>query len=261
MGGSLRHAVTRLLFRASALFARIVRVFEAAAAGTLTRSDLRAGITREFEGFNDKPELSGLLSWEQELYDAVLRPGDSIVVVGSGTGRDVAALVARGYPVIGVEPSDTANAAAGRFLARRNACATLIGGFYETIDAPQADVVLFSHRTYGLVQGSSSRVGVLRKATASLKPGGRIIASYSAGRGLHPVLLRLVRAVEVLSRSDVRAEPGDDFYRVSSTPPYFGYEHSFAPGEFEREAHAAALRIAHQADSGCPVAVLVKRDG
>lgn len=249
--------VTRALFGTSVLFGRIARVFEAAAAGTLTRADLRAGITREFDRFNDRPELSGLLSWEQEVFDAVLRPGDAVLLVGSGTGREAAALSERGYRVTGIEPSETALAIAQRFLTQRQLSVTLLHGFFEDVAVPGAfDVCVFSYCCYAFIQGSENRVAALRKAAASLRPGGRIIVSCRPGRAMQPALLRIMRAMAALTGSDLRVAPGDDFYRVSAAPPYFGYEHHFPAGELEQEVEAAELRILRRFDPECSVVVL-----
>jgi len=80
--------------------------------------------------------------------------------------------------------------------------------------------------------------------------------SYLTGRGVRPILTRLTRLTAVLTRTDLRAEPGDDFYRVAESPPYFSFEHCFAPGEFEEEARAAGLQAEVQEDRGCPAAIL-----
>jgi hypothetical protein len=135
--------------------------------------------------------------------------------------------------------------------------ATLVQGFYEDARIPGPfDVVFFTHACYSLIQGSVARIAVLVKVRESLNPGGRILVSYTTSRAVRPVLTRLTRLTGALCRTDLRAEPGDDFYRIGETPPYFGYEHHFAPGEFEAEARAAGLHAEVQEDRGCPAAIL-----
>src|SRR6266542_1612341 len=102
--------LTSVLFHSGLICARAAQVFNALAAGTVTRADLRAGIARDWEGFNALPEeaFGGLLPWERALLDRVIRPGGRVLVIGSGTGREVIALAERGQEVIGIDPSGPA---------------------------------------------------------------------------------------------------------------------------------------------------------
>ena len=84
------------------------RLVEALAAGTRSRSELRADIAREWDHYRQDPEeaIRGLFEWER----AVLPLGSSFI--GCTTGRELIALADQGHWVVGVDPSGPAVATA-----------------------------------------------------------------------------------------------------------------------------------------------------
>lgn len=252
--------LSQLLARASDLLPFGSRWLDAAAAAAASPALLREGMLRWHAAAPEPGEIAGgLLPWERAMAAHAVRPGDRILVVGSGTGRELLALAEAGHDVMGVEPSEPATRIAIAMLQQRGRSVPVQQGFFE--DLPLAErfhVVLFSHRCYGLIQGSAARVAALRKAAHALEPGGRIVVSYAAAtsRELAPHVPRLIAA---LMRSGVSWEQGDRVYRVAKRPARFAVEHAFAPGALEREAAAAALALEHLTDLGCPAAVLTPR--
>jgi SAM-dependent methyltransferase len=243
--------VARLLSYAARFFARTARVFNHLAAGTSTIDDLRAGIECTWGDFNarDADIAAGLTEWEQEVVARFLSPDGQVLLVGSGTGRDLVALAARGYQVTGVEPARRAVAICRRQLAMRGLTAELIEGFFEDIALPRRfDTIVFAVCCYGMIPESRRRIAALRKAAAHLTPRGRILINYMTDAPSHPALIRLTRFAATVSGSDWRPENGDVMIAMSSNQSLFTYEHRFGSGEFEAEASAAGLRASDRFD-------------
>jgi SAM-dependent methyltransferase len=257
--------VTVALFRLGRLFARATRVLNYLAAGTLRIGDLRVGIEHSWEHFGARDEAvaAGLMAWEKELIARFVNPDDHVLLVGSGPGRDLVALVGMGYRVTGVEPARRAIATAQRQLEDRGLPADIIEGFFEDVALPDRfDVIMFSYCCYSFIPDSRRRIAALRKAADHLTARGRILISYLTEQSGHPLLIQLARFAAVVSRSDWRPERGDVVHAVDTAKPLFHYEHPFQPGEIESEALAAGLRTAHRCDfPDNPVVVLVPARG
>jgi SAM-dependent methyltransferase len=247
------------------LFARAGRVFNYLAAGTQHISDLRNGVERSWEDFNvrDADVASGLMAWEEDLVSRFLRAGDRVLVVGSGTGRDLIALAERGYRVAGVEPSWRARAVAERALQQRQLSAQIAGAFFEDAEvAGPFEAIVFSYYCYCYIPQPERRVAILRKAGALLAPGGRVFVSYFARTRGSPPLTALARVAARLSRSDWRPQEGDVLYPLAAADrarPLFHFEHVFVPGEVDAEGASAGLRVAYRKDAPSdPVVVLTR---
>lgn len=257
----MARVVSLALFRVGRLFSRAGRVFTHLAAGTLRIADLRQGVARTWEDFgaSDEAIAGGLMAWEEAAVARCLTVGDAVLLVGSGPGRDLVALAARGYRVTGVEPARRANDTARRHLVARGLSAEIVEGFFEDVAlGSRFDAVVFSYCCYSFIPDSRRRVAALRKAADHLAPGGRILVSYLTERPGHPVLMQLARAAAILSRSDWRPERGDILHAVDTTAPVYHYEHAFTAEEIEAEARRAGLRpVHHTADAVNPVVVLM----
>jgi len=260
------NVLARALVAVGRLLSRGARIFNYLAAGTQRLSDLRAGVERSWEAFNarDVDVGSGLLPWESRIVDRVVKPGDRLLIVGSGTGRDLVALAERGYTVTGVEPSSHARAIAEHSLERRHLAATIVGGFFEDAAMTERfDVIMFSYYCYCYIPMAARRIDILHKAGAALEPGGRVIVSYFARDRGRVMLARVARWMAAVSGSDWRPEDGDGLYPLESRrgPLRFHYEHTFVPGEIDREATAAGLRVVHREDApGDPILVLERAE-
>jgi SAM-dependent methyltransferase len=193
----------------------------------------------------DADVAAGLFHWEADFYQRFLRPGERVLVVGCGSGRDLLPLLEQGYRAEGLEPvaacADLARArVAGRGLAAPVhtadvATATLPGRF---------DVVIFSWLCYGYIPTRARRVATLARVREYLAPGGRVLISYLPAQPPPRRLpWRLARLASWLSRADWRPEYGDVFIARHDTG-CIHYEHQFQPAEIEAEARAAGYEIA-----------------
>jgi SAM-dependent methyltransferase len=253
--------VTWSLFQVGRLFARATRVLNHLAAGTLTIDQLRVGIERTWEEFSarDADIAAGLTRWEQDMMARFVTRDDHVLLIGSGPGRDLVALVADGYRVTAVEPARRAIETCRRQLEMRGLSADIIEGFIEDVALPRRfDVIIFSGCCYNFIPESRRRIAALTKAAAHLAPHGRILINYMTEQAGHPMLIRLSRLSATITGSDWRPEPGDIVLPVDPVRPLFHSEHPFKPGEIESEALAAGLRIADRSDGapGSPVIVL-----
>jgi SAM-dependent methyltransferase len=252
--------LTGLLFAAARLSSRVSVVLNYAACGTISLADVKEGIRRSWEGFHSREEdiASGLMGWERDLVTRFVRPGEAVLIVGAGSGRDVIPLVERRCHVTGVEPAAAALNIAREMLRARQLPATLIEGFFEDVAVPgRFDVVMFSYFSYSYVPEARRRIAALRKAASCLTEGGRVLISYAPLPRPHPLLIRVARATAAICRTDWRLEPGDHIAIQDSA--LRGYTHAFADGEIEREAQAADLDVVHHVRYPDPVAALQMR--
>ncbi len=231
------------------------------AAGALTRAELRAAIAHSWEtyGLDESFILSGLTPWERAFYDRVLRPDDTILLVGCGTGRDLIGLLRRGHEVEGLEPARRPLLVAGQMLDKVGLRAALHGEGIETADLRRRfDVVVFSLFSYAYVPESRARIAVLEKVKAALNPGGRVIILYTVARRRRSLPIRLTRLVGRLTGSDWTPEPGDKVWVSLTDRRRVHFEHEFEPAEVETEAEAAGLRVLfHRHEATAPEGLCV----
>ena len=217
------------------------------AAATLRLHELRGAITNVWEEFgrSESMILSGLMHWEQALFDRALKPDDRILVVGCGTGRDLIGLIKLGYNAEGLDLGPRAIALARQMLEREGFSAELYTGPIEHVALPGSfDVFVFSWFCYGYIPQSGTRIAVLRKVAAHLKPGGRILISYiPAERSPRLLPIRLTQLVARVAGSDWDPELGDVIGPAGGAWNRVHYEHQFQEGEFEQEARAAGLSV------------------
>src|SRR5437868_6022040 len=99
----MRHAVSgrRRIFAwtsgAGKFADSVARVLLHARAGLLGHAELDAMTVQSWQRFGDGEDVhAGFMPWEREIYDAVTRPSDRILIVGCGRGRDFLPFVKRG---------------------------------------------------------------------------------------------------------------------------------------------------------------------
>jgi SAM-dependent methyltransferase len=229
------------------------RVFAYTAAGTLNLALLRRYAVEMWERFyvHEDQIRSGLSAWEERFYDRFLVAGRPVLLVGTGTGRDLLALLQRGHHVDGVELSPVAAARAREIVASAGFATRIdVDAIEEWMPPGHYDAVVFSWYCYGLIPKAAQRIAVLAKLGKSLTAGGRVLVSYIARLPGHgPRGMRITAGLTRLTRSDWRPEPGDEIVNVGN-PSLIYYMHCFLPEEIEAEARAAGLRVAwHEAKS------------
>jgi SAM-dependent methyltransferase len=235
--------LNRALTAASVVFDRAARLSIYAAAGALTFAELRNTIEADWRTFNDDEESinAGLFPAERRFIEQRVAPGSRILLVGSGTGRELIALAACGFRVTGVEPVPRTLDRCRATLASRRLDADLRAGYIEDVvlDDNSFDVAMFSFFVYSLIPTSSRRIAALKKVLSAVKPGGLILVSYMTGGAPSVWLTRIARAVGAVARTDWRLEPGDAVYRTS--PGALRFEHIFTPAGIDQELAAAGL--------------------
>jgi SAM-dependent methyltransferase len=201
---------------------------------------------RHFGLSQAEPDLAaGLFGWEERFYGPFLAAGARVLVVGCGVGRDLVALLERGYRAEGLEPVAVCAAMARERVAGRGLASEIQTGDVVTAELAGAyDVVIFSWFCYSYIPLRARRIAVLRKVTTHLAGGGRILISYLlASPPPRRLPWRLARLASQLSGADWRPEHGDMFLARPDTRTIH-YEHHFQPAEIEAEARAAGLDVA-----------------
>jgi len=224
---------------------RATRTLAYASAGLLCRDQLGRAIAGRWSqwGLDERYALMGLFGWEEPFVRRFLKPDDRILIVGSGSGREVIALRRDGYHVEGLEPAAAAAELSRDIMKRAGVEARVRIGGIETVELDGAyDLFIFSWYCYSYIAHRATRIAALRSTRAHLAPGGRIILSYITGEpipkrlpyGVAAITARLTRAGWTPEKNDV----------LSFEPGGLHFEHHFAPGEVEDEARAAGLRVA-----------------
>ncbi len=240
--------------RAARVLFRIARVFELAGRGVhyfiigmLTRADLDRMSADAWQSFGGDEVVmaAGLFAWERAIFEEFLPPGGRVLLVGSGSGRDLVGLCRAGYTPIGVEQSPLPIERARQLLAREGLAVPIVSGRFETAPLPGAfDAVVFSWFSYCHIQGAAERAAALRKGLAHLTPAGRIVISYvTVDAPLDTRGIRIAQLAARLTRSGWQPEPHDSFHPVAAPVPLYAYQHSFLDSELKAEAAAAGARV------------------
>jgi SAM-dependent methyltransferase len=250
-----RAALVRLLGGAGRPLQGAATALSYLAAGSLTRADLDEAIARLWDdlGAADDAEVAGLLAWESAFYLPALKPGERVLLVGCGTGRDLVALLDKGYAAEGLDLAPRAIEACRGRLARLGLRAPLHVGSIEHVALDSSfDAVVFSWLCYDYIPEARSRVEALRNARRQLAPGGRVLLSYvPRDKGAGRAAARVARVAAALARSGWSPEPGD-LLLVSRRDGRLAvhYEHHFASQEIEREVREAGLTVVEHTVAG-----------
>jgi SAM-dependent methyltransferase len=147
---------------------------------------LRQTPERWWEGFFDEVFARLMMPDEPDAEElaflverAGARPGARVYDQCCGEGRVAIELAARGCEVVGVDAS-RAYVARGRAraAARGVACELRVGDAFEVVVAPECDVVLNWHTSFGYTEDDALNARMLERAYASLAPGGRMVLDY-----------------------------------------------------------------------------------
>lgn len=238
-----------------------MRALEHLAAGLLSRAEVRRRIVARWESFN----RSGLalseepLSWELDFYDRLLEPGQRVLVIGCGSGRDVLALLARGARVTGFDITPQAVAVASRRVSQAGHTASLLVAAVE--DRPAlpgpCDWAIFSFYCYDYIVGAQARIEALNYVRENLSPGGRVLLSYMPRRpGTRYRVARLAGRLAAWSGNDWAPGPGDTLtlFWLEDGTAAVSLEHYFEPAEVLEEVVRAGFRVvSHETRDGAGI--------
>ena len=120
------------------------------------------------------------LAGEARLIDALVPRRARVLDAGCGTGRVGAALAAAGHDVVGVDLDPVLVAAA----TEDHPGPRWLVGDLATLDLPEKDfhAVVSAGNVMAFV-APDTRVEVLRRLGAHLRPDGRVVIGFGAGRG------------------------------------------------------------------------------
>jgi hypothetical protein len=165
--------------------------------------------------FDEEYNSRGLSEWEDAVVRAYFQPDSRVVVTGAGAGREVLALLDRGFDAVGYEPNGEFVAAGADFLRRRGHGDRLRVSARDVFppDAGRCDAVVVGWGSYMLIAGRSRRIEFLRQARSRLDEGDPILVSFFA-IGRKPGYFVLTARIGNLIRRLRGAEPvesGDTF--------------------------------------------------
>lgn len=221
---------------------------------------------------------SGLFAWEQRVLDSPLFPKSGRVLLGAaGAGRELVALLERGFSVVAFDPCEPFVEAALRVAstlsdASAAARATVVHASYADLrraadarDGPLAFLaapasppiaaVILGWGSLSHVSPSSERLALLR-AVRRLAPAAPVLASFAlepdsaAPPGSKGRVRDLLRRLFTALRAPGLSEPGDHFY------PDGGFFSNLSSDEILSLAFRAGYEVALFEDGPYPHALL-----
>jgi len=174
-----------------------------------------------------------------------LPTGGTVLVVGSGAGRESFALAEDGFRVVGIEFSPAMVRSSAMEATRRELDVVFLQADVRehVAEAASLDGVLFTYDVYSFLPGRRGRVELLRRVRSWLRPGGAVFLS---ARRLLSFYDRLILSLQwlALQRSG-DAEWGDSHTRWIPDDGRLrrSFVHVFSPEQLRRESAAAGFRM------------------
>jgi 2-polyprenyl-3-methyl-5-hydroxy-6-metoxy-1,4-benzoquinol methylase len=206
---------------ASTLY-HLASLFSGLLPALLSPAELSTRIIRNYQTVYDKEPLvydigdESLEPWEISVVERHQIRSGSMLVMGSGWGREAIALARRGLTVTGIDTSFTAVKAAQRRAVEAGLPACFHqASFLELPYKPQRfDYVLLASSMYSTIPTRSGRQAWLRDLRRHLKPGGHVILSFALEpyprAGLRIIRMGLSLAVSKLPGTNHDYQPGDE---------------------------------------------------
>jgi len=185
----------------------------------------------------------GLFDWEEKLVRAHFPQDGTLVVLGSGGGREVLALRRDGYDAVGYEAHPELAAFADEFMTAHGHPSQ---SHHVARDAFPDDVgacsgVIVGWAAYSLIHGRDRRIALLRSARAHLPRGGSVLVSFFEKRRGD----REARFTRTLANGLRRLRGAAPIELGDTLRP--NLIHVFNPAELADEASAAGFDIvAHE---------------
>ena len=194
---------------------------------------------RSFSYRDPDYNLAGLQAWEAAAIEAHFPSASRVVVTGAGGGREVIALLERGFDAMGYEPNPTLSAVGAALLRERDAADRLRVCERDAFPpaTPSCDALVVGWGSYMLIAGRERRIEFLRGARRALPAGAPILCSFLTRepRSRYFMIVdRTARAVRWLRRAE-RPELGDTVNE--------NFVHCFTRAEVESELAAGGFRV------------------
>lgn len=200
--------------------------------------------------------------WQVQSYETILQvplgdstldlvrrrvpSGGTILVPGSGVGREALHLARDGYKVVGVDLIPEMVQAATRHATEEHLNAEFVCGDISTLDfgAQRFDGVYMTPLVYSFIPGRERRIACLRQLGRHLAPGGAVLYSAHLVRRAEHLARLLAVATRRRLRGDRQSEFGDWFTWFLTPQGRLGtaFSHRFLRRQVRDEARAAGFR-------------------
>lgn len=153
--------------------------------------------------------------WEKHVLTHHMGGSGTVLVLGTGVGRESIAIAQQGYRVLGLELHFEALHWAVQRAAARAASVWFIQGSYLTIPVISAsiDYILLPSVMYSAIPGRLARQTWLRTIRPFLKPHGRVILNFMIVRepetAIHRLTLALATRIMKWPGANSNYQPGD----------------------------------------------------
>ncbi len=196
---------------------------------------------RAFTYTEAQHNLSGLRDWESAAIEGYFRAGGRVVVTGAGGGREVIALLQRGFDPIGYEPNRNLVLAGHALLEANGHPDRLLVCDRDAFpsDVSTCDALIVGWSSYMLIPGRARRIAFLRSARRVLPEGAPLLCSFfvrDPAARYYPIVSRVANVIRRLRRAE-RVDVGD---AVSAN-----YVHCFTRAEVAAELAAGGFRMVH----------------
>ncbi len=216
---------------------------------------LPRGVSRSLWEFAHDPQLvereaehlagTSLLDLDRQLAERWFPASCSLVDLGCGTGRLLAAFAGRGFPVVGVDLSPDSLQAAQRNVCAAGATAGLVRANLCELDclpAESFDGALLMFGTLGMVSGQDNRRALLGHAWRILRSGGRLaLHAHNVWRHLAEPQSRAWLLKDRLKRLFGSKSAGDTFRDYRGIPGM--YHHAFTRRELLGLLKTSGFRV------------------
>ncbi len=192
----------------------------------------------------DEYNRSGLFRWEEKMVDKYFQRCKSLLVAGTGGGREVLALSRLGYDVDGFECNSDLVERANEFLKKEglNSNIHLVPPDQCPDSTKIYDGLIIGWGVYMHIQGRKQRISFLKKLRSQTREMAPILLSFYF-RSESPLYFRVVATIGNVIRLVLwrdYLEIGDTFLYISDFNQYI---HCFAKDEIDFELHEGGFHL------------------